>query len=333
MVFMAQNERTQNRETIGSTSTSNAAREARNTWFHNANQPILITSVMRRFITGARILLNEREKTFPGIGIIGGAVGIGKTMAACHLQQTLVQEVSLQPSLMLTASPFLTPFRLASRLLQLLEVSTYPTYDFNQVLSVTLRQRQIHLLLIDNADLLQGETWEMLRLLSDETPCSLLLIGHPFLRRRLEQYPYLIDRVRIALDLPPVSFDEILNVILPHLAGDRWAFHPEDEKDQRLAEELWSHVTPSLRRLRNVLDIASALAHMRHEASITPTCLAQALQWIPRTSTRGSTEGEEMVSLSTNSMANKRRAEGRGKSEDVAERKRVRLYSLSSEYR
>jgi len=257
-------------------------------------------------------LLLEQRKTSPVIGIAIGLAGIGKTVALSCFQHTLAWEMpSPQPNLVLTASPFLTPSRLASQLLQSLDASTYPSiHDTGHSLSAMLRQQEIHLLLIDNADLLKTETWEMLRMLSDETPCPLLLVGHPVLLDHLKQHPYLIDRVRLALELHPVSFDEVLHVVLPNLAGDRWVFHPDEDGGQCLAAELWSPVTPSLCQLRNILDTASTLARIQHKSTITPACLSQALQWIPRSPVQEHIEGEKMVHISTKRTAKKeRRAE------------------------
>jgi DNA transposition AAA+ family ATPase len=121
-------------------------------------------------------------------GIATGSAGIGKTVALSCLHHTLAREEmhSAQSSLVLTASPFLTPSRLVSQLLQLLDASPdHPGHS----LSAMLRKQGIRLVSIDNADLLRTETWKMLHMLSDEAPCSLLLVGHPVLYRHLEQHP------------------------------------------------------------------------------------------------------------------------------------------------
>jgi len=264
-------------------------------------------------------LLLEQGKVLPAIGIATGSAGIGKTVALSYLHHTLAQEEthSAQSSLVLTASPVLTPSRWVSQLLQLLDASPdHPGHS----LSAMLRQQGIHLLSIDNADLLKTETWEMLHMLSDETPCSLLLVGHPVLHRHLEQHPYLMDRVSLTLDLHPASFDEVLHVILPLLAGDQWAFQAENKEDQRLAAELWSHVSPSLRRLRNVLDTASALARRWHESGITPASLSQALTWLPRSMQNDAAE-EKTIPVSIKKPAKK---------ESSVVRKQSNTYSMLS---
>lgn len=265
-----------------------------NALFDGTAQPIIMTKVVRQFLDVSFFL--EQGKSLHAIGIVTGPAGIGKTVALSCFHHTLAQKAhSPQSNLMLTASSFLTPSRLVSQLLQLLDTSPdHAGYS----LSAMLRQRGIRLLSIDNADLLKAETWEMLHMLSDETPCSLLLVRHPVLHRHLEQHPYLMDRVSLVLDLQPASFDEVLYDILPQLARDQWTFHAENDEDQRLAKKLWFHVTPSLRRLRNVLDTARALARSCHELGITPAHLSQALELLPP-SMQNHVDEEKIIPVST----------------------------------
>ncbi len=82
-----------------------------------------MTNVVRQFLSMS--LLLEQGKVLPAIGIATGSAGIGKTVALSYLHHTLAQEEthSAQSSLVLTASPVLTPSRLVSQLLQLLDAS------------------------------------------------------------------------------------------------------------------------------------------------------------------------------------------------------------------
>jgi AAA domain len=276
------------------TNTKNDITGTQNIPIDMIDNTIILTSVVRQFLN--LNLLLEQKKILPTIGIVTGPAGIGKTVALSCLHHTLAQEAhSPQSSLVLNASPFLTPSRLVSQLFQQLDTS--PDHSGHS-LSIGLRQQGIRLLLIDNADLLKAETWEMLYMLSDETPCSLLLVGHPELYRHIERHPYVMDRISFTLDLQPASFDEVLHIILPHLAGDKWAFHAENDEDQRLAKELWFHVAPSLRRLRNVLDTAGVLARSCHESGITPAHLSQALKLLPP-SMQNHVDEEKTIPVST----------------------------------
>jgi hypothetical protein len=108
--------------------------------------------------------------------------------------------------------------------------------------------------------------------------CPLLLVGPPQLFQRSLNHSRLFDRIGLTLRLPPLSYEEILQVVLPALELPVWVFDPDQEADHLLGEHLWEYTSPSFRRLSNVLQAASAIALRWHEPKVTEECIRYAMQ-------------------------------------------------------
>jgi hypothetical protein len=53
----------------------------------------------------------------------------------------------------------------------------------------------------------------------------------------------------------------------------RWVYDPDREADRMMGESIWSKVNPSLRKLTNLLEIASQTARALNTPAITQACI------------------------------------------------------------
>jgi len=117
----------------------------------------------------------------------------------------------------------------------------------------------MQLIMLDQADYLQREHLELLGMLVDQTPCSILLIGLPQLLSAIEGHLPSASRLGLTLEFRPLSEDEVLDTFLPQLLLPGWVYDPKSEANCHLGSYLWQNARPSLRRLRTVLAYAHEL--------------------------------------------------------------------------
>ncbi len=228
------------------------------------------------------------------VGVAVGADGIGKSVSRLYYEELLTrQEVSAR-AISLCVLPRLTPTLLIGQLFGALgePLPAGRTASRLDDIAAALRLHGLPLVMLDDADRLSNYCLDLLCSLFERTGCPCLLVGLPSLLQRCQQHAQLWNRLGACLKLPSLSFEEVLHRVLPALYVAGWEFDPVREADFLLAEQLWEAVSPSLRRLRTVLGIASTLAHVRHEPRITISCVQEALRWhLPALDQPGRHEG------------------------------------------
>lgn len=132
--------------------------------------------------------------------------------------------------------------------------------------------------ILDGADYLNDPCLDLLCTLFDRMQCPLLLVGLPQLLQRSLNHSRLFDRIGLTLKFPPLSYEEVLQVVLPALELPGWVFNVDQDADYLLGEQLWEYSYPSLRRLSNVLQAASTLALREHEPRVTESYIRYAMQ-------------------------------------------------------
>lgn len=160
-----------------------------------------------------------------GIGVLTGEMGIGKTTALRHFLGGLDDGscvVAYQGSTRhavailegLVESLGVTPSRHRAALLRQLSTLCARTWH---------EQRKKTLVVVDDAQLLDDDLLEDLRLLTNfemdaADPLILLLVGHPSLRQRLRKPVHLalLDRVRMQYRLEGLSRDETVQYLDQH---------------------------------------------------------------------------------------------------------------------
>jgi len=252
------------------------------------------------------------------MGIATGVPGVGKTVAQQMLLVLLKSgEASIQ-CITVRVLPRSTPGVLAEALLAVLNVShrVRGSSGSADALAQAIRQQNLQLLLLDNADYLNDACLDMLCHLTDTTACAVFMVGlHRFLERTLsrERLEY---RVVIRLNFQPPAFEEVLHVVLPQLNFAGWIFNPANEADCHLAREIWSHTCPSLRRLCNLLSLASHLTQLRGEQTITRRAIRNTLDLIGsdellQTHTSAKNKGERRVSRRSEDISIEAKERGR----------------------
>jgi DNA transposition AAA+ family ATPase len=134
---------------------------------------------------------------------------------------------------------------------------------------LAIERNNLRLLIFDEADRLNDDSFEVVRFLLEKTGCPILLIGLPSLLQVIRRQEKFDSRARLRMSFKPLSLEEVLTVVLPGLVFQRWSFDPNNETDRQMGEAIWRKVCPNLRNLRSLLDNANILAKAKGEEKIT----------------------------------------------------------------
>ena len=245
-------------------------------------QPYIQTTTLNSFVGMARLLADTQRHTAM-MGIAVGAPGVGKSVALRFYQEQLARKSSSSTSVAIQVNPRSTPHSLISQLFGELQGAAPVGQRLSTLdgLAEAIHYNGLHLIMLDQADRLNDACLEFLCSLFDLTGCPLMLVGLPQFLQRGQTYPQLLDRLGLSLKLLPLTFEEILHNVLPALVFPGWIFNPAQEAGYLLAAQLWEYTSPSLRRLCNVVGIASSIANAQQEPVVTHACIQQAMELVP----------------------------------------------------
>jgi DNA transposition AAA+ family ATPase len=253
--------------------------------------PIMTTSV-KRFHTYMEFLMQSRHATgYATMGVITGDAGVGKTIALqTYLQSLTPRTYSGFPACVsIKVSPRSTAKALVKALLTTLngEKAGFNVYDLEIVASEAIRCNDLDLVLVDEGDWLNVESFELLRHIFDRTGCPIVIVGLPRILRVINRHEKFVSRVGMHMEFLPLTQEEVLTTVLPALTLPHWHYRADDHADREMGTALWQRVCPSFRKLRVVLQYASQIARARQEERITPAILTETfrLTLIPHTST------------------------------------------------
>ncbi len=245
-------------------------------------KPIQTTNVKRSkaFIR----LLTDSERSSPTMGVITGLPGMGKTIAAQDYLDNLPPHAhtALPVGIKVKVMPRSTPLALAKKIMEsLMEKSRGKNiYEIADEAAAAIERNDLKLIIVDEADRLNEDSFEVLRHLFDKTGCPIVLVGLPSILRVVDRHEKFSSRVGLRMQFLPLELKEALNVVLPGLVIPRWTYDPNREADCLMGEAIWNKVTPSLRKLTNLLYLASQIARANEETSITQVCIEEAFQWM-----------------------------------------------------
>lgn len=235
-------------------------------------QPPILTSNLKDLLTFTH-LLTDPERLYPTIGIVTAWAGEGKTIAAQECQKAIEARFQsvLPTTIKVKVMPRSTSRGLMTKVLE--ELGERPKGDNSSQLAAEaangIERNDLRLLIFDEADRLNDDSFEGVRHLIDKTGCPILLAGLPSILQVIERQEKFNSRACLRMSFNPLSLEEVLTVVLPGLVFQRWSFDPNNKADCAMGEAIWRKVCPNLRKLRSLLDTANILAKAKGETRIT----------------------------------------------------------------
>ena len=241
--------------------------------------PIMTTSV-KRFHAFMQFLMQSRAETgYATMGVITGDAGLGKTIALqTYIQSLTPRAYSGFPACVsIKVSPNSSAKALAKKLIMTLngEQANLNVYDMENVAAEAIRRNDLDLILIDEGDWLNVESFELLRHIFDRTGCPIVIVGLPKIMRVITRHEKFASRVGLQMAFLPLTQEEVLTTVLPALTLPYWQYRADENADREMGTALWQRACPSFRKLRVVLQYASQIARSRQVERITPEILTE----------------------------------------------------------
>lgn len=160
------------------------------------------TTNVKNFITLTNNLIN-RAKGVPGMALVYGEPGLGKTRVATWWSAN-------NDAIFVSATQVTTPRSLLEEIVKEIgEVPLFRSSDlFNQVVKSLIKDPKV--LIVDEVDYLTTDKSgiEILRDIHDRTHTPIILIGMRFAKRNLKKYAHLTDRFSEILQFESFSIKE-----------------------------------------------------------------------------------------------------------------------------
>jgi DNA transposition AAA+ family ATPase len=246
-------------------------------------QPVIETKNVKRCRSFLR-LITDPERRSPTMGVITGRAGVGKTIASQHYLDSLAPQAhtALPTAIKIKVMPRSTPRALAKTILDsLLEKSRGRNiYEMADEVATAIERNAIHLLIVDEADRLNEDSFDVLRHLFDKTGCRVVLVGLPTILSVIERHEKFSSRVGLRMSFTPLQVEEVLDLVLPQLVFPHWTYDPDKPSDRAMGATIWHKVNPSLRNLHSLLSTASQMARDETAPSITPDIMHEASLWM-----------------------------------------------------
>jgi len=251
-------------------------------------QAPIMTNSVKRFQACMQFIMQSREQTgYATMGIVTGDAGLGKTIAIqAYLQDLKPRAYSGFPACVsIKVSPRSTAKALAKTLISTLsgDHGSYHgnnVYDMEAVTAEAIRRNDLDLVLVDEGDWLNVESFELLRHIFDRTGCPIVVVGLPRILRVINRYEKFVSRIGLHMEFLPLTQEEVLTTVLPALTLPLWHYDADNAEDWQMGVQLWQRVCPSFRKLRVVLQYASQIACARGAEQITSEILAETLHLI-----------------------------------------------------
>ncbi len=240
------------------------------------------TSNVHRFKAFVR-LLTDPHKAYPTMGVVTGPAGIGKTVSIEDYLRGLEprSHTGLPEAIQVTVKPRSTPRALGISIATSLGEKPRGSniYEIADEAAEAILRNDTRLMFFDEADRLNEDSFDLTRHVFDTTGCPFVLVGLPRILSVLDRHEKFASRVGLRMSFVPLKQDEVLQVVLPGLVFPRWIFDPQDEADRAMGKHILKRVGSSLRKLRNLLQIASQIAIQDRAPRITLETIDEAFQW------------------------------------------------------
>jgi DNA transposition AAA+ family ATPase len=246
-------------------------------------QLVIETKNVRRCRSFLRLITDPQRRS-PTMGVITGRAGVGKTIASQHYLDSLAPQVqtALPTAIKIKVMPRSTPRAMAKTILDsLLEKSRGRNiYEMADEVATAIERNALHLLIVDEADRLNEDSFDVLRHLFDKTGCRIVLVGLPNILSVIERHEKFSSRVGLRMSFTPLQVEEVLDLVLPQLVFPHWTYDPGKPSDREMGTAIWHKVNPSLRNLHSLLSTASQMARDETVPSITPDIMHEASLWM-----------------------------------------------------
>lgn len=170
------------------------------------NTKFVKTKNVKNFITMMNNLQNRAEGV-PGMGLVYGEPGLGKT-------QALVWWAMQNNAIFIRCTNLMSARLLLEEIVEELGEIPYNRFPdlFNQVLAQLIREPRV--IIVDEIDCLAVDTKaiETLRDIHDNTNVQVVLIGMGKANRKLMRYKHLYDRISKILQFEPFSQEDISKI-------------------------------------------------------------------------------------------------------------------------
>jgi DNA transposition AAA+ family ATPase len=248
-------------------------------------QAPIMTNSVKRFHACMQFIMQSRQQTgYATMGIVTGDAGLGKTIAIqTYLQDLKPRAYSGFPACAsIKVSPRSTAKALAKTLISTLsgDRGSYNVYDMEKVATEAIRRNDLDLVLVDEGDWLNVESFEFLRHVFDRTGCPIVVVGLPRILRVINRHEKFVSRIGLHMEFLPLTQEEVLTTVLPSMTLPLWHYDADNPEDRQMGIQLWQRVCPSFRKLRVVLQYASQIACARGAARITQEIVAETLHLI-----------------------------------------------------
>jgi DNA transposition AAA+ family ATPase len=184
----------------------------------------VVTSQVRQVIDLCDALRQSRT-----LGLLTGTPGVGKTWAAQYAaqQQQEPEEITASPMLYTTIDVQNTPRALLGNLLDCLGPDyRAPVPDMARLACCWVHRRQVELIILDEADRLNKASLEVIQDIHDRTRCAFLFVGQLTLDIKLRRYKQLLNRIGLAVELRPLTFDEMVEFLA------KWQYQRDRSPDR-----------------------------------------------------------------------------------------------------
>ena len=249
-----------------------------------SGQPIILTSNLVRFEKFLKMfsLLHQKEWK-PTMGLITGVAGVGKTIAIAHYVANYPQRphTGLPGCIKVRVRSRSTPKALAMDIASALgeQPRGRNVYELADEAAMAMLRNDVEMLLLDECDLLNDDSFEVVRHIFAKTGVPIVMVGLPEFYKVIQPKSQFRNRVGLHLQFQVLTTKEIIEVVLPNIVLPRWSFDPTNSADQELGTKLWQRTSPALRVLQDVLQTASLYAELHKAPKITSEIIDEAFTW------------------------------------------------------
>ena len=116
-------------------------------------------------------------------------------------------------------SPRSTAKALGKTLLSTLsgQPSRHNVYDMEDASTEAIRRSDLDLILVDEGDWLNVESFEFLRHVFDRTGCPVVIVGLPRIMQVIVRHEKFVSRIGLQMEFLPLTQEEVLTTVLPAL--------------------------------------------------------------------------------------------------------------------